>query len=48
MDVISDSKECGTSTLQGIAAELNSRGFRTERNKSWSATAMMRVVQADI
>lgn len=27
MDVINDSKECGTSTLQGIAAELNKPWF---------------------
>jgi len=48
MDVINDIKESGASTLRGIGSELNQRGFRTRRNKSWSAAAVMRVVQASI
>ena len=48
MDVSNDIKESGASTLRGIASELNQRGFRARRNKSWSAAAVMRVVQASI
>jgi DNA invertase Pin-like site-specific DNA recombinase len=31
-------------TLAGIAAELNKRGHRTRRNRLWSATQVMRVM----
>jgi DNA invertase Pin-like site-specific DNA recombinase len=43
-EIIEDIQKAGTTTLSGIAKELNARGFRTRRGGDWQAVQVQRVM----
>lgn len=45
MPVIRDVQACGTVSLRGIAAELNDRGYSTQRGSEWNSVQVFRLLR---
>ncbi len=45
LPIVEEIRDAGVVTLRGIAAELNSRGERTQRGKEWSSVQVLRILK---